>query len=104
MKHGNITEFENKVYELCSKVPKGYVTSYKEIAHAIGKKAYRAVGTALHNNPFAPKVPCHRVVNSDGRLGGFASGLKNKIKILKNEGIIIEKDKVKDFERKLFSF
>ena len=73
------TEFEKKVYELCSKVPKGKVTSYKEIAHAMSNKAYRAVGTALHNNPFAPKVPCHRVVNADGRLGGFASGLDKKI-------------------------
>lgn len=98
----NITKFEERVYQLCSKVPKGYITSYKEIAHAMGNKAYRAVGTALHNNPFAPKVPCHRVVNSDGRLGGFASGLRRKIAILNKEGILVEKGKIKDFERKLF--
>ncbi len=98
----NITEFEKKVYQLCSKVPKGYVTSYKEIAHCMGNKAYRAVGQALHNNPFAPKVPCHRVVNSNGELGGFASGLKKKVEILKKEGIIINEGKIKDFEKRLF--
>jgi len=109
MKHGNITEFENKVYELCSKVPKGSVTSYKEIAHAMRTKAYRAVGTALRNNPYAPKVPCHRVVASDGSLGGFmgstnmkGKALKKKVLMLTDEGVAIEKGKIKDFERRLF--
>lgn len=88
------TSFQNKVYELCKKVPKGKVTTYRDIAHALNTKAYRAVGTALNKNPYAPKVPCHRVINSNGNLGGFASGLKNKIKLLKKEGIEIKNNKI----------
>lgn len=60
--------------------------TYKEVAHAIGKpKAYRAVGNALNRNPFAPEVPCHRVIKSDGSIGGFASGSNKKLKLLKSE-------------------
>ncbi len=88
------TPFQKKVYDACSKVPKGKVTSYRDLAHAIHTKAYRAVGMALNKNPFSPRVPCHRVINADGRLGGFASGLKNKIKLLKKEGIIITDNKI----------
>jgi len=84
------TKFQDKVYNLCKKVPKGKVTTYKEIARAIGTKAYRAVGTALNKNPFAPKVPCHRVVNSDGSIGGFASGVDKKIRLLRKEGVEIK--------------
>ena len=84
------TKFQDKVYNLCKKVPKGKVTTYKEIARAIGTKAYRAVGTALNKNPFAPKVPCHRVVNSDGSIGGFASRVDKKIRLLRKEGVEIK--------------
>ena len=87
-------EFQNKVYQICKRIPKGKVTTYKAIAKAIGTKAYRAVGSALNKNPYAPKVPCHRVINSDGRLGGFATGIKNKIKLLKKEGIRINNKKI----------
>lgn len=63
--------------------------TYKEVAMAIGlPKAYRAVGNALNKNPFAPKVPCHRVIRSDGTIGGFASGTKKKIELLKREKAI----------------
>lgn len=88
------TKFQDKVYELCSKVPKGKVTTYKAIAEAMGTKAYRAVGRALNKNPYAPKVPCHRVISSDGSLGGFATGIKNKVKLLKKEGIKIENNRI----------
>jgi|SRR3989344_7642178 len=88
------TKFQDKVYELCSKVPKGKVTTYKAIAEAMGTKAYRAVGRALNKNPYAPKVPCHRVISSDGSLGGFATGIKNKVKLLKKEGIKMENNKI----------
>ena len=84
-----ITEFQKLVYGEVKKIRRGQTASYKQIAERIGRpKAYRAVGNALHKNPFAPKVPCHRVVRSDGRPGGFAGGEKRKIKLLRKEGII----------------
>lgn len=97
------TAFQEKVYKLCKKVPKGKVTTYKEIGKKLGKgMIYRAVGMALNKNPYAPKIPCHRVVASDGSIGGFASGSKKKIALLKKEGIEIKKNKVVNFEKKLY--
>src|SRR3989338_6842209 len=90
------TKFQDKVYELCKKVPKGKVTTYKAIAEAMGTKAYRAVGQALNKNPYAPKVPCHRVVNSQGHLHGFASGLRKNASLLKEEGIKISNNRISD--------
>jgi len=67
----NKTEFERAVLVATFKIPKGKVSTYKRIAQKIGRPhAYRAVGNALHKNPLAPIVPCHRVVASDGRFGG----------------------------------
>ncbi len=83
-----------KIYYACFKVPKGKVTSYKALGNAAGIKGYRAVGQAMNKNPFAPIVPCHRVINVDGKLGGFATGVKNKIKLLESEGIKIKDRKV----------
>ena len=95
--------FSERCYDILRKVPKGKVTTYKALANALGTKAYRAVGTAMNKNPYAPKVPCHRVINSNGELGGFASGLKKKIKLLKKEGIEIKNNKIdlKKFEYKI---
>ena len=75
--------FNEKCYALLKKVPKGMLTTYKELAHGLNCKAYRAVGNAMNKNPYAPRVPCHRVVKSNGEVGGFASGTKNKIRLLK---------------------
>lgn len=86
--------FYERVYNLARKIPKGKVTTYKAIADALNSKAYRAVGTAMNKNPYPPKVPCHRVINSDGKVGGFASGTKNKIKLLRKEGIEVINDRV----------
>ena len=81
-----LTEFEKKVYAACRLIPKGQTRSYKWIAEKIGRpQAYRAVGNALHKNPFAPLVPCHRVIKSDGTVGGFASGPARKRKLLAAE-------------------
>lgn len=88
------TIFQERVYKILKKVPKGKVTTYKALANKAGTKAYRAVGSAMNKNPYAPQVPCHRVINSNGEVGGFASGTKNKIKLLKKEGIKIEKGKI----------
>jgi len=96
--------FNEKVWKVCSKIPKGKVSTYKEIAKKLKTKAYRAVGTALNKNPNAPKVPCHRVVNSDGRVGGYAGGVKKKILLLKKEKVIVDRNYIKNFKVKLFKF
>lgn len=100
-----MTEFQNKCYKTLKRVPKNKITTYKDLAKAIGHpKAYRAVGTAMNKNPFAPKVPCHRVINSNGELGQFAFGKKAKQALLQKEGLVIELGKVVAFKKHLFSF
>jgi len=96
--------FNERCYEVLMKVPKRRLTTYKEIARAIGTKAYRAVGTAMNKNPYSPKVPCHRVVNSNGEIGGFAFGVDKKIKMLKAEGVFIKNGKIADFEKVFYRF
>lgn len=86
--------FNEKVWAICARVPKGKVTTYAAIARKLGTVAYRAVGNAMNKNPYAPRVPCHRVVGSDGSLTGFASGLEKKKRLLKAEGVVFEKGKV----------
>ena len=86
--------FNQKVWALTARVPQGQVTTYGEIARALGTKAYRAVGNALNKNPYAPAVPCHRVVGSNGALTGFAVGLEKKRQMLRAEGIAIVGDRV----------
>ncbi|MBI2079645.1 MGMT family protein [Candidatus Micrarchaeota archaeon] len=82
----NLTDFEKKVLLEVWKIPRGEIRNYKQIAKAIGRpKAYRAVGNALNKNPFAPEVPCHRVIKSDGNVGGFAGGSKKKRELLRRE-------------------
>ncbi len=93
--------FNEKCYEVLRKVPKGKVVTYKEIAKALKSKGYRAVGNAMNKNPYAPKVPCHRVVCSDGKLGGFAFGVEKKKEMLKKEGVEIVNGKV-DLDKYLF--
>jgi methylated-DNA-[protein]-cysteine S-methyltransferase len=98
------TKFQEQVYELCSMIPQGKVSTYKEIAKALGNvNCSRAVGNALNKNPYAPCVPCHRVINSDGKLGGFAFGTEKKVELLKEEGVRFDK-KVICFEDKLYKF
>jgi methylated-DNA-[protein]-cysteine S-methyltransferase len=85
------TQFQLKVWSYLKKIPKGKVKTYAEVAKAIGKpKAVRAVANAIGKNPFPPKIPCHRVIRSDGKLGGYSAkgGIKTKKKLLKNEGFL----------------
>lgn len=93
---------KEKVYELLNKIPTGRVTTYGEIAGQLKTKAFRAIGQIVGANPNAPKVPCHRVVKSDGGVSGYAFGVDKKIALLKKEGVIIENGKVKNFAEKLF--
>lgn len=98
------TVFEENIYSKLRKVPKGKVTTYGELAKAVNSKGYRAVGQAMNKNPYAPQVPCHRVIFSDGRIGGFSSGVKKKIVILKKEGVEVKNNKIVDFEKVLYTF
>ena len=98
------SEFEQKVFSVCAKTPKGKITTYSELAKAIGKpKAARAVGNALNKNR-DPAVPCHRVVLASGKISGFARGQHQKEKLLKREGIRIEGNKIKNFETIVYKF
>jgi O-6-methylguanine DNA methyltransferase len=81
-----LTKFQRSVYKVVRRIPKGEVRTYGWVAEQIGSpKAARAVGNALNKNPFAPVVPCHRVVAKNG-LGGFSRGLKAKLELLRSEG------------------
>ena len=85
------------------RVPKGKIITYGEIAKQLKSKAYRAVGNAMNKNPYAPKVPCHRVVKSNGEVGGFAHGTKKKIEMLRKEGIEIKDNKI-DLKKYMYKF
>jgi methylated-DNA-[protein]-cysteine S-methyltransferase len=129
-KSSHSKSFYEKCYSVLRKVPKGKITTYKAIAHQLHSKAYRAVGTAMNKNPYGYStvsseavrnrrsgfrgdskrtsgfflVPCHRVVNSDGNVGGFFSGTHKKIAMLKKEGITVVNGEIVDFEKYLHRF
>jgi methylated-DNA-[protein]-cysteine S-methyltransferase len=86
------TKFQLKVWKYIKSIPKGEVRTYFQVAKAIKKpKAVRAVANAIGKNPYAPKIPCHRVIRSDGSLGGYSGkgGINTKRKLLKLEGILL---------------
>ena len=86
------TPFQLKIWEYLKKIPKGRVKTYSQVAKAIGKpKAVRAVANAIGKNPYPPSIPCHRVIRSDGSLGGYSGrgGIKQKLKLLRSEKIDI---------------
>jgi len=95
--------FSEKCYSVLKKIPRGKVVTYKQIASSFNSRAYRAVGNALNKNSCLIKVPCHRVIRSDGNLGGYVLGVKKKINLLKKEGVEVIKGKVdlKKFEFRL---
>ena len=84
------TKFQQKVWTYLMKIPRGSVKTYSQVAKGIGKPlAVRAVANAIGKNPYAPKIPCHRVIRSNGSLGGYSGkgGVKTKRFLLKKEGI-----------------
>ena len=86
------TKFQLKVWKYLKTIPKGQIKTYSQVAKAIKKpKAVRAVANAIGKNPYAPKIPCHRVIRSDGSLGGYSGkgGINTKRKLLKLEGILL---------------
>ena len=94
-----------KVYRKLLQVPKGKVTTYGELAKSVGlKNGQRTIGMIMKKNPFPVIVPCHRVVKSDGKIGGYAYGERVKSRMLTNEGIKIKDRKIIDFDRVKFYF
>ncbi len=100
-------KFDEKVWKLMEKIPKGRVTTYGLVAKKLNTKAYRAVGNACRRNPYAPRVPCHRVVRSDGTVGGFGGktsgkNVKKKIQMLRKEHVEIIDGRIADFAEVIF--
>jgi O-6-methylguanine DNA methyltransferase len=101
------SETAKRAYELLCQVPKGRVTTYGAIAKALGKpKSSRVVGAIMRGNPHAPKVPCHRVVKSNGTLGGYSgsdpANIRRKVERLEAEGVRVKGDRIVDFEKVFF--
>lgn len=89
-----MTLFQEKVYWVVRRIPCGGFLSYKRVAQLAGRpRAFRAVGNVLNKNT-DPKIPCHRVIRSDGRVGGYRYGQNKKIALLKKEGISIKNERI----------
>lgn len=101
------TPFREEVFKVAKRIPRGKVSTYGHIARSLGTSA-RAVGNAMAHNPYAPVVPCHRVVASGGFIGGFAGSwgkgatIKRKTAMLRREGVLVKNGWVVDFEKVLF--
>ena len=86
------TKFQVIVWKYLKSIPKGQTRTYKEVAKAIKRPlSYRAVANAIAKNPYSPLIPCHRVIKSDGSVGGYSGkgGVETKVKLLKSEGILL---------------
>ena len=96
---------EQRVYKKLLEVPKGKITTYGELANAVGiKNGQRVIGNIMSKNPYPVIVPCHRVVKSDGEIGGYAYGENAKTKMLSDEGVMTLNRKIQDFDKKLYRF
>ncbi|HYA22137.1 MAG TPA: MGMT family protein [Thermoproteota archaeon] len=106
MKHARSVD-KKLVYEAVKRIPRGKVSSYGAVAREVGVPgAARAIGSIMRGNPYAPVVPCHRVVYSDGRLGGFGgkSHIPKKARLLRSEGVRVTQGRIADFSRVFFDF
>ena len=98
-------KLDEKVYKKLLEVPKGKITTYKEIAKAVGlDNGQRVIGRIMNKNPYQIIIPCHRVIKSDGKIGGYAWGQKVKTRMLSNEGIKIKKGKILDLKKSIYRF
>jgi len=89
-----MTSFQKKIYEIVKKIPKGKILTYKKVSELAGfPRAWRAVGNVLSKNRNL-KIPCHRVIKSNGKIGGYNLGIKKKIALLMREGVKIENKRV----------
>lgn len=94
-----MSTFTQKVLALVQKIPAGKVVTYQVLASALGNpKAFRAVGNSVHRNPELITTPCHRVVKSDGSIGGYVQGINKKIDLLRSEGVEVLNNKI-DLDR-----
>ena len=101
------TELQERVWQKLNEIPKGKVTTYKLLAEALGSRAVRAVASAVGKNPNAPLTPCHRVVQSSGKIGNYTHplGVARKIELLETEGVKVDEEgNIIDFESKLYKF
>ena len=96
---------EQKIYKKLLQVPKGQVTTYGELAKAVGlENGQRTIGKVMNKNPYPVIIPCHRVVMSTGKIGGYAYGEKIKSNMLTKEGIKIKNGKILDWKDKVYRF
>jgi len=96
---------DQQVYKKLTEVPQGKVTTYGELAKAVGlKNGQRIIGQIMKKNPYPAIIPCHRVVNSDGKVGGYAYGVDIKTNMLQKEGIKIQNGKILDWYKKFHKF
>ncbi len=96
---------EQKIYKKLLEVPKGQITTYGELAKAVGlKNGQRIIGKIMNKNPYPIIIPCHRVVMSTGKIGGYAYGEHVKIKLLNDEGIQIKNGKILDLKNRVYRF
>ena len=102
----NPTPFQQRVYDALCRVPTGRVTTYKALGEFLGCRSYQAIGQALRRNPYAPRVPCHRVIASDQTIGGFGGDtqgkkIREKLRLLAEEGVEFENARLADPDRLL---
>ena len=96
---------EQKVFKKLLEVPKGQITTYGELSKAVGlKNGQRAIGRIMNKNPYPVIIPCHRVVMSTGKIGGYAYGAHIKTKMLNDEDIEIKDGKILDWKNKIYRF
>ncbi len=96
---------EEKIYKKLLDVPKGQITTYGELSKAVGlKNGQRVVGKIMNKNPYPVIIPCHIVVMSTGKIGGYAFGQDIKVKMLSDEGIEISNGKIINLENKIYRF
>ena len=96
---------EERIYKKLLQVPYGKITTYGELSRSVGlKNGQRVVGQIMKKIPFPVIIPCHRVVKSNGDIGGYAFGVNIKKNMLSKEGICIKNDKIENFENLFFKF
>ena len=92
---------KEEVYKKLKEIPRGKIITYKELAKSVNSKAYRTIGTILKTNIDLKNIPCYKVIKSDGGIGKYQKGIKNKIKLLKRDGIKIKNNKI-DLKKYLY--
>jgi len=104
-KEPEVSDFDRQVYAVIRQVPRGRLATYGQVARVLGRPgAARAVGNALHKNPWAPDIPCHRIIKANGDIGGYVQGRQVKTSLLASEGINIKDGQVINFNRYLIHF